>query len=142
MEVRMMRSAMTLLLTAALAVPAHAAEIPPNMTTYYFGVLMKGPKWSAEPTPERAKIQEGHLAHLQAMWKAGKLVLAGPLGDDGDWRGVLIYRTKTLEEAQRLAGDDPAVAAGRLVVTMHPWMIERGILPDPLEAGTPSAEPK
>jgi uncharacterized protein YciI len=68
------------------------------------------------------------------MWKAGKLVLAGPLADDGDWRGVLIYRTKTLDEAQRLADDDPAVKAGRLVVKMHPWMVERGILPDPLEA--------
>jgi uncharacterized protein len=138
----MMRSAMIVLVAAALAVPASAAETPPNMTTYYFGVLMKGPQWTAEETPDRAKVQAGHLAHLQAMWKAGKLVLAGPLADAGDWRGVLIYRTKTLEEAQRLAGDDPAVAAGRLVVTMHPWMIERGILPDPLEAAAPSAAPK
>jgi uncharacterized protein YciI len=131
-----------LLLIAALAAPAPAAEMPPNMTTYYFGVLMKGPKWSAESTPERATIQEGHLAHLDAMWKAGKLVLAGPLADESDWRGVLIYRTKTLEEAQRLANDDPAVAAGRLVVTMRPWMIQRGILPDPLEGGAKPAESK
>lgn len=137
-----MRFAMTVLMAAALTVPAFAAETPPNMTTYYFGVLMKGPKWTAEETPDRAKVQAGHLAHLQSMWKAGKLVLAGPLADDGDWRGVLIYRTRTLEEAQRLAGDDPAVAAGRLVVTMHPWMIERGILPDPLEGAAPSAVPK
>jgi uncharacterized protein YciI len=112
------------------------------MTTYYFGVLVRGPKWSTEETPERTSIQEGHMAHLQAMWKAGKLVLAGPLADDGDWRGVLIYRTKTLEEAQRLANDDPAVKAGRLVVTLHPWMVQRGILPDPLEDGTKAAEPK
>lgn len=138
----MTRSAMTLLLAAALAVSTVAAETPPNMTTYYFGVLMKGPKWAAEDTPDRAKIQAGHLAHLQAMWKAGKLVLAGPLADDGDWRGVLIYRTKTLEEAQRLAGDDPAVAAGRLVVTMHPWMVERGILPDPLEGAARAEDAK
>ena len=82
------------------------------------------------------------MAHLTAMWKAGKLVLAGPLVDDGDWRGVLIYRTKTLEEAQKLANDDPAVKAGRLVVTMHPWMVERGILPDPLEGPAKAAEPK
>ena len=68
--------------------------------------------------------------------------LAGPLGDDGDWRGVLIYRTKTLEEAQTLANDDPAVKAGRLVVTMHPWMVQRGILPDPLEGPAQPAGPK
>lgn len=122
-----------LLVLAAAFVSVSAAELPPNMTTYYFGVLMKGPKYSAEVSPERAEIQKGHMAHLDAMWKAGKLVLAGPLVDDGDWRGVLIYRTKTIEEAQRLADDDPAVKAGRLVVTMHPWMIQRDILPDPLE---------
>ena len=138
----MTRSAMVFLVVGILAVPASAADLPPNMTTYYFGVLMKGPKWSAEATPERTAIQEGHMAHLAAMWKAGKLVLAGPLADDGDWRGVLIYRTKTLEEAQRLASDDPAVKAGRFVVTMHPWMVQRGILPDPLEGAPPAAGPK
>jgi len=138
----MLRSTLLVMLTIVLAAPAPAVEMPPNMTTYYFGVLMKGPKWTTQETPERTKIQEGHMAHLTAMWKAGKLVLAGPLGDDGDWRGVLIYRTKTLDEAQRLANDDPAVQAGRLAVTMHPWMVERGILPDPLEGPAKPAEPK
>jgi uncharacterized protein YciI len=138
----MIRRAMVLLMTGLLAATAYAAEMPPKMTTYYFGVLMRGPKWSAEDTPERASIQEGHMAHLQAMWKAGKLVLAGPLADDGDWRGVLIYRTKTLDEAQRLANEDPAVKAGRLVVTLHPWMVQRGILPDPLEGEPKAAGPK
>lgn len=138
----MFRCVLIILLACVLAAPGLAAELPPNMTTYYFGILMKGPKWSADETPERAAIQEGHMAHIQSMWKAGKLVLAGPLADDGDWRGVLIYRTKSLDEAQRLANDDPAVKAGRLTVTMHPWMVERGILPDPLEGGTPAPDPK
>ena len=138
----MTRIATASLLALRLAVPATAAEMPPNMTTYFFGVLMKGPRWSAKDTPERTAIQDGHMAHIQAMWKAGKLVLAGPLADDGEWRGVLIYRTKTIEEAQRLASDDPAVKASRLVVTMHPWMVERGVLPDPLENGPPTVEPK
>jgi len=136
----MIRSVLLVLATAVAT--ASAPEIPSNMTTYYFGVLMRGPSFSREESPERTKTQEGHMAHLNAMWKAGKLVLAGPLGDDGDWRGVLIYRTKTLEEAQRLANDDPAVKAGRLVVTMHPWWVQRGILPDPLEGPVRPAEAK
>jgi len=138
----MIRKTLLCLLAVTLVAPVAAVEMPPNMTTYYFGVLMRGPKYSAEESPERAKLQEGHMAHLTAMWKAGKLVLAGPLVDDGDWRGVLIYRTQTLEEAQKLADDDPAVKAGRLVVTMHPWMVQRGILPDPLETPAKPAEPK
>lgn len=138
----MIHGAIVLGLVGVLAVPVFAAETLPDMTTYYFGVLMKGPKWSAEDTPERTKIQEGHMAHLDAMSKAGKLVVAGPLADDGDWRGVLVYRTKTLEEAQRLTSADPAVKAGRLVVTMHPWLVQRGVLPDPLEGEPPAAGPK
>jgi uncharacterized protein YciI len=138
----MIRAALLVAAVLVVAAPAPAADMPANMTTYYFGVLMRGPKWSPEDTPERAKIQEGHMAHLNAMWKAGKLVLAGPLADDGDWRGVLIYRTKTLEEAQQAASADPAVQAGRLVVTMHPWMVERGILPDPLEGDAKPKSPK
>jgi uncharacterized protein len=130
--------ALAALIVALAAAPrVRAAEsgdsLPPNMTTYFFGVLVKGPKWSPEDTPERAKIMEGHLAHLRAMNTAGKLVLAGPLLDDGDWRGILIYRTKSIEEAQRLADDDPAVKAGRLQVTMHPWLVQKGVLPDPLD---------
>lgn len=122
-----------------LSATALAADMPPDMTAYYFGILEKGPKWTPEKTDATAKIQEGHLAHLDAMWKAGKLVLAGPLENAGDWRGILIYRTKTIEEAQTLANDDPAVKAGRLQVTMHPWWVQRGILPDPLEG---PAKPK
>ena len=137
----MKRYATTFLAAAFLGAVALAADDPPDMTTYYFGILVKGPTWSADETPERAKIQEGHMAHLDAMWKAGKLVLAGPLDDAGDWRGVLIYRTKSLEEAQSLASDDPAVKAGRLKVTMYPWWVQRGILPDPL-AGKSKPEEK
>ena len=118
-EVPMIRCAAVLLLASLLAAPATAAD-----------------------SPERTKIQDGHMAHLGAMWKAGKLVLAGPIAEDGDWRGVLIYRTTTLEDAQRLADDDPAVKAGRLVVKMRPWMVKRGILPDPLEGGAKAPEAK
>jgi len=129
----MRRVVLGLLVVFALGSSAFAADLPPNMTQYYIGILMRGPKWTAEKSPEVTKIQEGHLGHLDAMWKAGKLVLAGPLEKAGEWRGVLIYRTKTLEEAQQLANDDPAVKAGRLQVTMYGWWVERGILPDPLE---------
>jgi uncharacterized protein len=117
-----------------IGVSALAADMPANMTTYWFGILERGDKWTPGDTPELQQIQEGHLAHLTAMWKAGKLVLAGPLENAGNWRGVLIYRTKTIEEAQALANDDPAVKAGRLKVTLHRWWVQKGILPDPLES--------
>jgi uncharacterized protein YciI len=131
---------LTLAWPGGAAGAADAGGTPPNMTTYYFGILVRGPNWTPGETPELVALQKAHIAHLTDMWKAGKLVVAGPLMDDTEWRGILIYRTKTLEEAQKLADDDPAVRAGRLQVTMHPWLVERGILPDPLESGPPKTK--
>ena len=100
-----------------------------DLEMVYFGFLKKGPKWSAEKTPESADIQTRHLAHLEKAWKAGKLVIAGPGGDNGDIRGVIVYKTPTIEEALTWANADPAVEAGRLAVDMHPWYVARGALP-------------
>jgi uncharacterized protein YciI len=92
-------------------------------------MLMKAAKWSAEETPERVELQRQHLAHLTKMGEEGKLVLAGPLLDDGTIRGLLVYKAGSIEEARAWAEADPAVKAGRLKVEMHPWMVQRGILP-------------
>jgi uncharacterized protein YciI len=102
---------------------------PAELSTYYFGFLKKGQAWTAEKTPETQKIQEGHMAHLNASGKSGKLVIAGPLGDDGDIRGILVYKTATVEEARSIAEADPAVKAGRLRVELHKWFVTRGALP-------------
>ena len=69
------------------------------------------------------------MAHIDAMAKAGRLVLAGPLLDDGTIRGLLVYKAASLAEATAWAEADPAVKAGRLKVEMHPWMVKKGILP-------------
>ncbi len=100
-----------------------------QMVQYYMGFLRKGPKWTPEVTEETKKIQEGHLAHMRKSHEAGALVLAGPFGDDGDIRGILIYKTKDIEEARKWANADPAVVAGRLVLEIHPWWVEKGYLP-------------
>ncbi len=102
----------------------------PGMTTYYFGLLKRGPNWTAPPTPELERLQQDHLAHLRKMHELGRLVVAGPLTDGGEARGILVFRgTETLEATRALAEQDPAVKAGRLVVELHPWMVQKGVLP-------------
>jgi uncharacterized protein YciI len=61
------------------------------------------------------------------MAKSGKLVGAGPFADDGDLRGVFIFRLDSATEAKALAEADPAVKAGRLAIEMHSWMGPKGI---------------
>jgi uncharacterized protein len=105
-------------------------EVPPNMTVYYLRLLKRGPLWTPEETPEVERLQAAHLAYGQKLREEGKLILNGPLLDNGNLRGVGIFRVGSLEEAQALSNADPAVQAGRLVSELHPWMIFRGILPE------------
>jgi uncharacterized protein YciI len=99
-----------------------------DLEQLYFGFLVKGPKWSAEKTPESDEIQKQHMAHLNKSWEAGKLRLAGPIENGGDVRGIVIYRTASMAEAVEWASADPAVKAGRLAVDLHPWFVPRGTL--------------
>lgn len=98
-----------------------------EMTTYYVALLYRGPKWTAEATPEVMEIQKGHLAHIGKMAETGKLILAGPFSDGGNLRGMFVFKTDTLEEAKALSGADPAVKSGRLVLEWHPWFSAKGI---------------
>jgi len=114
-----------------------AAGIPPlqaakeyKMTTYTFGILRKGPKWTAESTPETQKIQEGHIANIVKMNKDGYLVVAGPLQDGGDMRGLFIFGKGTRDELMAMINRDPAVKAGRLVVDLMNWYAAAGLKVD------------
>jgi len=100
-----------------------------ELKTYYFGLISRGAKWTAERTPETDKLQAGHMANINAMAKAGKLVIAGPFDNAGNYAGVFVFKVDTLEEAKALSAGDPAVIAGRLAVDVHPWMVLKGSLP-------------
>lgn len=95
---------------------------------YIFGLLVRGPKWTPDQTPETDKIQEGHMANINRLAGLGKLVLAGPFFGEGERRGVFIFKVDSLNEAQTLTDTDPAVIAGRLKIELYQWTIPRGIL--------------
>jgi len=100
-----------------------------SMTRYYFAFLRRGPKWTAQRTPETDRLQEAHMENIRNMAKAGKLVIAGPFENAGEYAGIFIFKVNELEEAKALSEADPAVKAGRLVVDVHPWLIPKGSLP-------------
>jgi uncharacterized protein YciI len=114
--------------------PLRAAGPPAGgheMTTYYVGLLYRGPAWTPERTPEVERLQEGHLANIRRLADEGALLLAGPFTDGGDLRGMFVFRVGSMEEARALVDTDPAVKAGRLRVELHPWYSARGIRIDP-----------
>jgi uncharacterized protein YciI len=104
-------------------------ETPQKMETVYLAFLVRGEKWTPERTPETEEIQKAHLANIGRLAKMKKLVVAGPFGDNGNLRGIFVFRVNSLEEARTLTLSDPAVQAGRLALDLHPWLVPEGILP-------------
>jgi uncharacterized protein len=109
--------------------PTKAETKPPQFDNeqYQFGMLTRGPKWTAENTPEIQKIQEGHMANINKMAQAGKLFAAGPILGNGDLRGIFVFRAASIDEAKALAAEDPAIKAERLKLEILPWFGSKGI---------------
>ncbi|MGH9365560.1 MAG: YciI family protein [Thermoanaerobaculia bacterium] len=121
---------LALVLTGSDLTLLRAADVGPaafEMTTYYVGFLYRGPKWTPEHTPEIEKLQQAHMANIQKMAESGKLLVAGPFTDNGELRGMFVFRVATIEEAKGLAETDPAVQAGRLRIELHPWYAAKNI---------------
>ncbi len=95
------------------------------MQQYYMVFLKKGENRSQDST-EAAELQKQHLAHLSRMAEEGYASLIGPLGSNGEIRGIAVYNTATEKEADSLAKLDPMVKAGRLKVEVHPWWTTKG----------------
>jgi uncharacterized protein len=104
-------------------VKAQDAEM--DLKQYYFVILVKGAN-RTQDSATVAKIQEGHLANITRLYEEGKIDLAGPFGDDTDWRGIFIFNVKTEEEVVALLKTDPAIASGRLDYIIHPWYGKKG----------------
>ena len=90
---------------------------------YWFVMLVKGNNRTQDSTTA-ANIQKGHMANINRLYNEGKLKVAGPFGDEGNWRGIFIFDCDTKEEVEKLLNTDPAIAAGRLAYELHPWYTE------------------
>lgn len=60
-----------------------------TMKKYFMAFLKKGPHREHSPD-EAALIQKGHMDHMNKMAEAKQISIAGPFGDDGEMRGIII----------------------------------------------------
>ena len=99
-------------------------------TTYlmqqYYIVFLKSGATRSQDSIEAAELQRKHLDHLTWLYEEGFTSLTGPMGDDGDLRGIVVFNTASQKEADSLANLDPMVKAGRLEVEVHPWWVAKG----------------
>lgn len=93
----------------------------------YQMVFLKEGTNRIQDSASAAEIHEGHMDNMKKLAAEGKLVIAGPFGDDGPMRGIFIMDVASKEEAEKLCAEDPAVKAGRLVIEVHPWYGPKGL---------------
>ena len=96
-----------------------------TMVKYSFCILKSGPN-RAQSDSVAAEIQKGHMAHINKLAAEGKISMAGPFENGGEWRGILIFNTPDMELAKKWESEDPAIQAGRLVCECTLWWAARG----------------
>jgi uncharacterized protein len=130
------------LLLLAVAV-TRAAETPkpgpaapgaaPVLEDYWWMFFAPGENQTPLEKAEAEKMQAGHLANMDRLFAQKKLVMAGPLGRNPKWRGVVVLTLKSREEVLAAFADDPFVKAGRLKVEAYRWRTLKGSFGRPAE---------
>jgi uncharacterized protein YciI len=117
-------------------VDAGEVEAPPGMDIYYLVLLQRGPRWTAEQTPEVQALGKAHLENIGRLAREGHLVVAGPflraLGPDA-FAGLFFFVADTEAQVRALVETDPAVKAGRFVPVILPVMLGAGLRTDPVD---------
>jgi len=94
-----------------------------------FALLVRPPDAPELGDEERATIQAGHMANINAMAEAGELAIAGPFVEDTPLRGIFVFRTVDRGKIDALVANDPAVKRGRLKLEPYTWWVSKGLLP-------------
>jgi uncharacterized protein YciI len=90
------------------------------MKMYVMCFLKTGPL-KVDDAKKRSELMAGHFGMINRLAAEGKLILAGPFEQGGDFRGIYIFDVKTVEEAQKLTETDPSIKEGYFKVEFIKW---------------------
>jgi uncharacterized protein len=106
----------------------HNPSEPAGLEQYSLVLLKRGQEWNPD-APKFAEVMKQHHSFVKQMMDQGNLAIAGPFpfNDQGELRGVAIYRVG-VEQTAKLTQDDPIVKGGLLTTEIHPWGTGKGVL--------------
>lgn len=110
------------LIMAGMHLSDSALAAQPEETTYYLLNYAPGTAWNSE-TGLRQKDLAEHQTYLMTLFNNDYLVLAGGLEQEAET--LIVLRSETLEQARRLASQDPAVQSNVLAVSVKSWRINK-----------------
>lgn len=92
----------------------------------YFIVILKSGSAEFENAQKAAALQRQHLEYLGDLFQEGTIILNGPTDGEGEIRGFSVYSVPKIEDAKKLAENDPLVKAGHLKIEVLPWWLAKG----------------
>ena len=101
---------------AALAASLGADEH--GMRQFVLVILKTGPNKMSD-AEGRKKMFAGHFANMERLAAEKKLVLAGPLDGKEGRRGIFVFATPEIAEAEKLVATDPVIVNGEMVAEYH-----------------------
>ncbi len=89
---------------------------------YVFAYLKTGPTSATNSPQQKQVIFNGHMSNMKRLGAERKLLIAGPFAKPADptWRGLFVFNTPSVNEAQALVATDPGVQSGEFVAECHP----------------------
>ena len=87
----------------------------------YVMCFLKTGALKVDDAAKRAELMKGHFGMINRLANEGKLILAGPFSNGGDFRGIYLFDVKTIEEAQKLTETDPSIKEGYFKVEFIKW---------------------
>jgi uncharacterized protein YciI len=99
----------------------------------YWVFLNRGVSQPSLDKETAQKMQADHIANLTRLGREGRALTAGPLGDGGDIRGIVILHLVPGASVSDCFTNDPFVENHRLVVESHPWLLDERQMHPPSE---------
>jgi len=110
-----------LLAVTPVMIAAQETATAPKQFLYLLHVAPSKQVESAWTARDHAAVDE-HFKRLQDATAAGKVVLAGRTNEPLDKTfGIVIFEAESEDAARKFMEDDPAVKAGVMTATLHPY---------------------
>src|SRR4051812_21471137 len=118
-------------LTLILTLRCEAESTGIQTNTFIFLNTGISPKEKGITDEEVGKMQAQHVGNFGTQFNLGKLMAAGPVGNGGKTRGIVVLAIHTAQEIADCFKPDPYVQSGILATETHPWLV------DVMKFGTP-----
>jgi uncharacterized protein YciI len=116
-----------------LAVGATLLPLPTAWDQRFVVLLTRNPAYQPGAAAAEAALTDAHIQYTLRLQQDGTATVAGPFdavpAAGPAPIGMTLLRVRDLAAAERIAAEDPAVVAGRLIATVREWTVPAGKLP-------------